>query len=373
MQTFPTIYKRDTNGKIRVWFMELDESRFRTTAGLKDGQLVTSEWTLCESKNIGRANQTSPAEQALSEVESHYKKKLEGEYHESESDTDTAKWFKPMLAKKWEDRKDKITYPCIFQPTLDGIRCIANRDGLWSRTGKPITACPHVFNELKSLFDENPDLVLDGELYNHYLKDDFNEIVSMVRKTKFSEDDLEKSVSMVQYHVYDMPSADGRPFMERYNALYGLMRSLQINMPQSIIHVVYSYPCEDIEAVDSNYGAALLEGYEGGIIRVDAPYEQKRSNNLLKRKDFDDDEFLIIDVQEGKGNWSGCAKKIVIRTAAGHECEATVQGSMDYCRHVLATADNYIGKQATVRFFGYTPDGALRFPVAKVLHEDKRW
>lgn len=370
MKAFPTIYKRDSAGNVRIWFMELEGNRYRTTAGLKDGQLVTSEWTVCESKNVGRANETSSAEQADSEVKSHYKKKLDGEYHLSEADIDKPRWFKPMLAKKWEDRMDKLTFPVYFQPKLDGIRCIANSEGLWSRTGKPIVACPHIWDALLPFFAENPNLVLDGELYNHELKDDFNEIVSMVRKSKLKPEDIEKSAKMVQYHIYDFPMGDDTKFSDRIFSLHEQFFMAPADLP---IREVPTYPCANIDEVDERYSEAMADGYEGGIIRVDASYEQKRSNNLLKRKDFDDDEFEILAVLEGKGNWSGCGKKIIVRTPDGHECDATVQGSMDYCRHVLANADKYIGKKATVVYFGYTPAGALRFPVAKVLHEDKRW
>ena len=64
------------------------------------------------------------------------------------------------------------------QPKLDGIRCIANQSGLWTRAGKEITSCPHIWESVKPFLDANPGVTLDGELYNHELKEDFNKISS---------------------------------------------------------------------------------------------------------------------------------------------------------------------------------------------------
>lgn len=372
MQVLPTIYKRDSKGQVREWRMEIEGDKYRTVAGLQDGQQVTSEWTVAEPKNIGRKNETTGEEQAQAEVASHYTKKLDVDYHKNIEDIDTPKIFKPMLAAKWEDRASKIDYsdPVFIQPKLDGIRCIVTRHGAFSRTGKSIVAIPHILEMLAPVFEEDSDVVIDGELYNHELKNDFNQIVSMVRREKLKPEDLELSARMVQYHVYDLPSMMHSPFSER---LDGLIERCYGSKFGGVIEVVNTREVASQDEVDESYGHYIQQGYEGGIIRLNGEYEQKRSKQLLKRKDFDDDEFKILAIEEGKGNWSGCAKKLYIITAEGHECEATIQGSMDYCRHVLANSDSYIGKMATVRFFGYTPDGALRFPVAKVLHEDERW
>lgn len=383
MKQFPEIYKRDSKGQVRVWRMELDGSAYRTVAGLQDGKLVTSEWTECKPKNVGRSNATTAEEQAESEVNSHYKKKLEGEYHEKVEDIDKPKWFKPMLAQPWEKRQSKIKYPCAFQPKLDGIRCIANSEGLWSRTGKPIVACPHVMEVLNPLFVENPALVLDGELYNHDLKHDFNEIVSMVRKAKAKPEDIDKSARMVQYHVYDMPMADETPFHDRFADMVALFNNAEVPHTNNghvhgsdyghIVHVVPTSFCDNEAQLDNHYAGAIGAGYEGGIVRLLGRYEQKRSNNLVKRKDFQDEEFEITGIEEGQGNWAGYAKVVHCRGYDGIKFKATLKGSQEYCREVLEEADQYIGKQVTVQFFERTPDGIPRFPIAKVVYKDKRW
>jgi DNA ligase-1 len=125
--------------------------------------------------------------------------------------------------------------------------------------------------------------------------------------------------------------------------------------------------------VDENYGRYIEAGYEGGIIRLNGAYEQKRSGQLLKRKDFEDAEFTIVGVEEGTGNWAGVAKVCIFENPDGSHNRASIQGSKDYCRHVLENAASYTGKQVTVQYFNITPDGAPRFPIAKRLHEDQRW
>lgn len=372
--TQPTLYKLDTKGKVREWRMEVNGDQYRTIAGLQDGNQVVSGWTTVEGKNIGNSNETSPAEQALLEVASQYKKKLSGEYH---SDINTisegAKFFKPMLAQGWAKRKDKINYSgdVYVQPKLDGIRCIANRDGVWSRTGKPIAAIPHIVALLAPLFAEYPDAVLDGELYNHDLKEDFNSIVSMVRKAKPEAADLAASAKMVQYHVYDFPGMIDDKFNDRIIELTRLVNEFDFG---DAIQLVTTIHVTSEAEVDAAYGEYLEDGYEGGIIRLNDVYHQKRSNSLIKRKDFEDAEFTIIRIEEGNGNWAGLAKRVVFKLDTdGREVGAGLKGSKSYAKHVIDNAESYIGKQVTVQFFTRTPDGVPRFPIAKVLHEDKRW
>ena len=265
----------------------------------------------------------------------------------------------------------------FFQPKLDGIRCIAMKSGLFSRTGKPIVACPHIHAALAPVFKKYPNAVLDGELYNHDLKHDFNQIVSMVRQTKPTKSDIQKSESMVQYHVYDLASSEDT-FASRIDQLSDLV-NLVTDVPSKrsqlpYIQLVTTRRVADEKELDTHYGAAIQSGYEGGIIRLDDVYQQKRSNFLIKRKDFEDAEFTILRIEEGKGNWSGVAKRVFFENDVdGREVGAGLKGSKDYARHVLENADSYIGKQVTVQFFTRTPDGVPRFPIAKQLHKDKRW
>ena len=349
------IFKRDTKGAIRVWWFETgynDEGQWawRATSGLQDGKKVVSEWKLVEQKNIGKSNETSLSEQAYAEAQAEKTKKLERGYFDRLKDIDTFDKFRPMLAAKYEDVK--FDFPVFAQPKLDGIRCIARADGLWTRAGKQIVSCPHIEDALKVFFQKNPDAILDGELYNHELRDDFNTITSLVRKTKPKPEDIAECAKMVEYHIYDMPSKNH--FGKRYND----MHDLGFQKPVIYVKTDYVYNQEEL---DNRYGEWLELGFEGQMIRIDEPYETKRSKTLLKRKEFLDDEFKVASVEEGKGNWSGHIKRFFIELPDGRTQGAGVRGTQEVLKKLLD--DGKTPDWATVRYFTPTPDGFLRFPV----------
>jgi DNA ligase-1 len=389
---FPTIYKLDSKKRIREWRMEINESRYRTVAGLQDGKQVTSGWTDAAPKNTGKANSTTAEQQAIAEVQSQYKKKLGCDYHELVDSTDTELFFKPMLAYTWEKRKDKIDYSkrVFFQPKLDGIRCIASRHGVFSKTGKPIKSIPHVVQLLAPVFAKYPDVVLDGELYNHQLRDDFDEIVSMVKKAKSKPSDIDKSVSLVQFHVYDFPGVITDLFSDRIANLerlidefkneqydHNVLYSIAANSTYMFTDVIKLVPTLEVtceQEVDSAYDTYMDAGYEGGIIRLNDKYHNKRTNSLIKRKDFEDAEFTIVRIEEGKGNWAGVAKRVIfINDIGGGEFGAGLACTKEVARQILKDADSYVGKKGTVQFFKRTPRGVPRHPIAKALHRTLRW
>lgn len=120
----PKIFKKTSTGATQEWEIEVVGNKYRTISGQTDGKKVVSEWTVVYGKNEGRANSTTDNEQALKEAESKRKLKLEKDYHETISEIETERYFKPMLAEKWEDRKDTIQYPIYSQPKLDG--CVSS-------------------------------------------------------------------------------------------------------------------------------------------------------------------------------------------------------------------------------------------------------
>ena len=385
MQTFPTLYSRDSKGKVREWHMQVNGSSYRSVSGILDGNMVISEWRESTGMNTGKKNATTNEEQAVAEVESTYTLKLRMKYHSDINNIDKDHYFKPMLAqsytKRFTDKGKAITFPVAAQPKLDGIRCIMTAEGAWSRTGKPILAIEHIIMALAPLFETFPDLVLDGELYNHDLRDDFNEIISLVRKLPPSdmtnvkkvaewEAGVLKAAESVQYHIYDMPS-NTRGFFDRS---WDLAQIFSKYANYSSIVLVDTKVAHNQDDLDALYAEWMEQGYEGQMVRVfDSEYENKRSNGLLKRKEFLDTEFEIIAVLEGQGNWAGYGKKIRCKLADGREFGAGVKGNQDYAKDLLENADKYVGKQATVRYQNLTPDGIPRFPIAVALHLEDRW
>ena len=359
-----TLYKRAVNGKINEWTIEVNGNCYRTTSGYIDGQKTTTEWTCCDGKNVGRSNETTAEQQAMKEAKAEWDKRLERGYFGSIKDIDRFTMFKPMLANKWEDRKDKVTYPIYSQPKLDGIRCIVKSDGMWTRTGKPILSAPHVFESLKPLFEENPDLIFDGELYADKYANDFNAIVSLVKKTKPTAQDLIDSAKTIQYHIYDLPS-NPEAFTERCLELV----ELAYNMDGNICKIVSTDLVDSENGVEAYYLDYISAGYEGQMLRIDAPYENKRSNFLLKNKTFTDEEYKIVDVEEGNGNLTGMVGALVFESKQGDKFTASVNGGWEYLKELWKERKSLIGKEATIKYFNITPDGKPRFPKVVAIRD----
>jgi DNA ligase-1 len=370
---YKKLYKRTATGAVQVWWQELEGGRYRTHSGQVDGQIVTSEWTQAKPKNVGRSNETSAEDQATSEVESNYTRKRKDGYSDSVSAAKDSNRFSPMLAKDFDDYKDKLDLSKAgglwCQPKLDGIRCIANAQGLWSRKGDRIVSCPHIEGVLMPFFAAMPDLMLDGELYNHNLKDNFNEITSLVKKLKPTDEHFAKTAEIVQYHVYDSPSPDD--YAERVGRIIDLIED--VGLP--LVHVPTKW-VQGVELLDRWYEEWLDAGYEGQMIRLPGPYETKRSKLLLKRKEFVDSEFVVLDILEGVGNASGGAKVawLQLDTDPTKKFKADVVGTKAERVQILTNRHKLIGKMATVKYFKQrTPAGIPRFGKIKLIHEAEKW
>ena len=277
--------------------------------------------------------------------------------------------YKPMLAYpvsqkpiNWDEGK------LFIQPKLDGTRCLIQyEDGevtAYTRTGKVWKNVYHITETLKSFFKENPNVVLDGELYNHDLKDDFEKIISLVRKTKPTLDDKLESGRMVQFHCYDIVDHD-KTFSERN-------RWLKLNLSESfcVKHVETLWVVSESKAKyfhQSNLG----EGYEGSILRTDDVYQSKRTHSLRKFKDFSDAEATIVGYVEGIGKRTGTLGKFLMKDDDGIEfgCPPGKGYSYKDLADILANIDDYIGKRATFTFFERTKANSYRHPLYKCIRD----
>ena len=353
-----TLYSRTSTGAIQTWNMEQDGKGYRTNSGQLEGKIVTSDWTICKGKNIGRANETSPEDQASKEVAAKYKKKKEKGYFDNIDDVDN-KPFTPMLAHKFKDHGKKIDWSkgVYVSGKMDGLRCVVNKNGAFSRTGKEFKSFPHIRLELQPLFDDSPNLILDGEIYNHEYKDNFDKIISLARKMKPTAEDIAESAEKLQFWGFDIPSCK-ESFDDRYRILCGTLQGFKS------IRLCPHYFIDKKEKLEEYLAKFLEQGYEGLMINtVDGLYEQKRSYGLLKHKLFLDEEFEILDILEGEGNRSGMFGKAVCRAKNGESFEANARGNFELYQEVLKNKDYYIGKLATVRYQNLTPNGKPRFGV----------
>jgi len=357
------LFKRAVNGKILEYTIEIQDNRYRTISGYTDGVKTTTEWTVCEEKNIGKKNATTPEQQALAEATAMQTKRLERGYFTDINDIDCSTVFNPMLAHDWEKYKDKVSYPLYIQPKLDGIRCIIKSDGMWTRNGKVIVSAPHIFESLKPLFEDNPELILDGELYADKFAHDFNAICSLVKKTKPTKDDIEESKNKIEYHIYDLPSYDGN-YTDRLHKLKSL------DLPSCCV-LVQTKECYSEIEIENNLSFFIGKGYEGLIIRIDNIYQNKRSKYLLKYKKFHDEEYTILGIQEGIGNKTGMVGSFMFETKQGKPFNASPKFNWEECKYIWENRDKIIGSTATVKYFNLTPDGIPRFPVVKQYGREK--
>ena len=272
---------------------------------------------------------------------------------------------KAMLAHKFDDSRIDFKRPIYIQAKLDGVRCLFTKDGAFSRNGKQFMNVRHIEMALKPFFAEQPDVVLDGELYNHKLKRDFEKIISLVRKQKPTDEDRLDAQHLVQFHVYDY--FDG--------VMYD---NYQTRMQRLVNAEFYDAQIKHVPAllVDSyNYARVQHEeflslGYEGSIIRNgDGIYKHGRSYDLMKFKDFSDTEATIIDYVTGKGKRTGTLGKFIMQDDDGvvFGCPPGKGYSYKDLKVMLKNVDSFIGKRATFTYFQRTKANSYRHPLFKCI------
>ena len=275
--------------------------------------------------------------------------------------------IKPMLAHKVNENRIDFSEKVFIQPKLDGVRCIFTKDGAYSRTGKEFHNLQHIKIDLEKFFEDQPNAVLDGELYNHDLRDDFEQIISLVRKQKPTDEDRLNAHKLIQYHVYDTV-IEGLSYKDR---LKWLLSSKNL-WSESVVSVetvdLDDFLCgwASAKAMHNNF---LNKGYEGSILRLNGSYQQKRSYNLQKFKDFHDTEATIIGYEAGKGKFTGLIGKFLMVDDDGNKFGCPIGKGYNYSdrRYILENIHDYIGKVATFTYFERTKAGSYRHPLYKTL------
>lgn len=382
-----TLYKRDSEKKIQEWTIELDRpnGRYRTITGEQNGKMVTSKWTDAIPKNVGRSNETSKSQQAEKEALAKIKQKKDKGYVEDINEVDNVTFREPLLAKSFDDYGAGLVYPVLSQPKLDGIRCTISVKGLISRNNKPIVSCPHLLEQFNTFLANNPyfpkNIELDGELYNHRYKEDFNRICELIRPTKCTPEQLAESSRLVQFWCYDwfFPGEQDKQYTNTYrdDLRIKLLTNKGKRVYRSIVPVK-SKKCKNRKELDEMYEAYLEEKFEGQMIRnPNALYNFGRTTDLLKRKEFQDREWTIAGVYEGTGNRAGTAGYFTFLNddgtpflaSNGHPVRSNIKGPFRWLTKLWEERETLIGKQATVRFFKMTPDGVPRFPYVTSIRD----
>lgn len=369
MKTLPTLFSRTSTGAVQQWTVQIDGNKFRVESGQTDGKKVLSEWTVCEPKNVGRANATTAIEQAISEAQAKWDKKMKTGYTTDIKKIDSCTaYVEPMLAKDFEDYENKLDWKggLFVQNKYNGVRCVATFEGsevvLKSRKGEPWLSVPHINKDLEKFFEKFPDAVLDGELYNYDLRQKLNELTSIVRKNKpksITPEVLKRSEEMVFFYIYD-----GYGFGLDEDVAYSVRKNwINDNLPKhsKYYRKVHTDEVTSKVELDVIYNKYLSDGEEGAIIRVpSSSYENKRSKNLLKYKPEDDAEAMIVALIEGTGNWSGTAKTCTLKWN-GKTFDATFKGSFEQGVDRLKNKKDWEGKTVTFLYTGLTGLGVPNY------------
>ena len=277
---------------------------------------------------------------------------------------------KPMLAYPVSDKPIDYSKPVFIQPKLDGVRCVIQYGNgvspgvkAYSRTGKEWKNIYHILEQLKPFFQKYPNVILDGELYNHDFKDDFESIISMVRKTKPTDEDRLISAENVQFHCYDI--IDEKLSYDHRNEF--INQSLML-LGDSI-HIVDTNMLFREDDAKVYHRRNLDAGYEGSIVRTNDVYKCGRSWNLRKFKDFHDAEALLCDWVEGKGKRKGTIGKFMAVDTDGNEFGIPVMDKFEYLQKNFKKMQGWIGKTATFTYFERTKAGSYRHPLFKCIRD----
>ena len=275
---------------------------------------------------------------------------------------------KPMLAYPVSDKPIDYSDKVSIQPKLDGVRCLIQREGddlgfrvvAYSRTGKEWKNIDHILKELVPFFMKYPQVILDGELYNHDLRDNFEKIISLVRKTKPQPEDRLESAEIVQFHCYDI--IDETLTFEERN--YFIKK--QVPTSYCVKHLK-TFGISGESGAKAHHKTNLLMGYEGSIVRTNNTYHCNRSYNLRKFKDFHDTEATLTSWVEGKGKRIGTIGKFMAIDADGNEFGMPVMDKFDYLQENFEEMKTWVGKIATFTYFERTKAGSYRHPLFKCI------
>lgn len=365
-----TLYSKTSLGQIQVWEIEYNGDSFFTREGILGGKMTESVPTVCFPKNEGKKNATTAEQQAEKEAIARHKKKMKsGGYWEDINDVDKVKFTEPMLAESLKDFENKVEYPCMLDRKYNGGRVVAKVDGLFTRKGEVYKTIPHISETLNELFVKFPDMILDGEGYNHEFRFKLNSLMKILRtqkEEKITTEMLEESKKNIKLYVYDgfnftvdgVEITEKTPCIERREALKKFLSNVQYIVP-----VDYSI-ANNREEIDTIYNEYVSDGYEGAMVRNSkAEYVFKRTTNLLKMKPEDDSEGIILSVNQGTGNASSLAATATIRWTKGKDqiFDVTFMGSKEARTEILLEKEKWVGKEIKFLYNGLTGLGVPNY------------
>lgn len=374
-----TLYQKGARGETRMWRIwvtgraeEGGEAVIHREHGVLGGKMTGTRRVIRKGKNLGKANETTPLEQAVAEAKSVAAKKAREGYSPEQATRGEleADVVLPMLAHDYHKQKKGLVFPCYAQPKIDGVRMVTARleDGslcMTTRTGKTVHFMDHLRHSLDAVLGSS--IVLDGELFTP--DKTFEEITSIVRKSVRDHHDPE-AAKTVAYYVFD--AFDKRkptmPYTERMKLVKDIL-GFDGCLPGVVI--VPTYEVQNQEEANALHERFVGEGYEGTIYRTpSAPYKIRlRSRDLLKRKDFQTDEYRIVGATEGDGKDVGTVIWVVETRDTNERFNVRPRGTREQRAEWWEHREEFIHKMLTVRFQNLTEGGIPRFPVGLTIRD----
>lgn len=362
-----TLYGLDKGGKYKVWSIQTrtyidpvtdqPQSVIEIFHGQEGGKIQKKVEFVNEGKNIGRANETTPSQQAELEAESRYKKQLDKGYRPTKEELVELPLL-PMLAADYLKQGHRIEYPCFGSPKMDGVRCLAIRHKgsveLKSRGGKQYVV-PHIQQQLLPIMKEGD--VWDGELYIHgkYLE----EIVSAVKK-------YNELTPEIEFIIFDMVKDEA--YEHRLISMQALRRYTLSCVEAPNIDVLEFCELLDETHMKQMHKDYVDRGYEGIMLRnFEGKYESgKRSADLQKYKEFFDEEFEIVNTGTDR---TGLGILYLVDHASGNYFTCTYGDHFQRANQVKYPYE-YIGKWLTVKYQTRYKDSKLpQFPTGVCIRE----
>lgn len=357
-----TLYGKNKAGKIIQWEIHVEGDSYWTVHGQRDKKLTTSLPTVAKVTNAGRSNERNPEQQALFEAEADYTKKKKEGYSEDITKAGEKHYPDAQTAYELDDYKDEIVFPAIAQTKFNGVRVLSNDVGCWSREGEEWLSTRHIKLDLEKFFQDYPTAMVDGEYFNFELREHLNELVSIVRKrVDISEEDYAKAANIVRLVVYDgyLRIEDaGKPYSVRFKELSEVLKQYT-----KYIDIAESVAVNNMSELIAFYEKQLAMGQEGVMLRWgDTGYIFGRTKYILKCKPVITDEFILLKVEEGEGNWAGAAKRIFFkRPSDGAEFKGSFKGKRSAAKKFLAEWEQYKGQLVTVEYTSLTGLGIPNF------------
>ena len=243
-----------------------------------------------------------------------------------------------MLAKIYHSNINIKDY--LVSEKLDGVRARWDGKHLVSRNGK-IFATPLWFTA------NFPDIIMDGELWSK--RGDFENISAIVRKKNAN-----KKWQELKFWVFDLPS-EKKHFAARVEKMTKIIQKTTSPYLKMVTQVSYSTNAQLMK----NFEKIISDGGEGLMLhKKKALYKKGRSNDLLKLKQYLDQEATVIGYKQGKGKYQGMLGSLEVRTD---------NGVVFFIGSGLSNEERKnpppIGSRITFRYQSLTKNKLPRFPV----------